>query len=241
MNHLILALKAYKSDVEIHKHSAYQIVFTEDHPFHTNCEGKQHENIFGFVIKPQVAHACQCSNSTLTIINVEPYSVFGKFLSGKFSEKNKAFFFYSQNEINLFFEMSKSNFTIHDLMNRKQDHKPPSIIDERINKIISFINENYTSNTFTIDDLSNLVFLSPSRLSTLFKQQTGSSISKYLLWIRLRNAIYSILTKNEHTLTDIAYENGFYDSSQMNKYMYEMFGISPSRLKKKSDLIQFLN
>jgi transcriptional regulator GlxA family with amidase domain len=74
----------------------------------------------------------------------------------------------------------------------------------------------------------------------LFKKQIGSSIGKYILWTRLKNAIFLILSDNEKSLTNIALESGFYDSSQMIKYMYQMFGISPSKLRQKSDLIQFL-
>jgi AraC-like DNA-binding protein len=84
------------------------------------------------------------------------------------------------------------------------------------------------------------VFLSSSRLAYLFKQQTGSSITKYLLWTRIKNAVYLILNSKDKSLTIIAQESGFYDSSQMIKYMHQMFGISPSKLRQKSDLIQFL-
>ncbi|WP_374756439.1 helix-turn-helix domain-containing protein [Dyadobacter flavalbus] len=83
-----------------------------------------------------------------------------------------------------------------------------------------------------------MVFLSPSRLASLFKQQTGSSLSKYLLWTRLRQAIYLTLSDKDRSLTDTAYDTGFYDLPQLNKYMYEMFGMPPKALKHNSDLIE---
>jgi AraC-like DNA-binding protein len=123
-------------------------------------------------------------------------------------------------------------------MNAHQIHQTPTAMDERVNKILAYIHKNYTSDKFTLDDLSGLVFLSPSRLAYLFKMQTGSSISKYLVWTRIRHAISLILTKKDHSMSRIAHASGFYDAPQMNKYMYEMFGITPSRLRQKSDLIQ---
>jgi len=63
-------------------------------------------------------------------------------------------------------------------------------------------------------------------------------LSKYLLWTRLRQVIYLALTDKDRSLTDIAYDTGFYDLPQLNKYMYEMFGMPPKALKYKSDLIQ---
>lgn len=238
MNPLILALEARKSDVEIHKHSAFQIVLTVDFPFSTICEGKSHNPIFGFVIKPQVGHACHAGISTVVILNIEPYSDFGKALASKFKPNENAVFFYSKKECCDFFGIPIDKFDVYALMNTHQNHKTPTVMDERVNKILSYIRENFNSDTFTLDDLSGLVFLSPSRLTYLFKLQTGSSISKYLVWTRLRNAISLILTKKDQSLSSIAHESGFYDAPQMNKYMSEMFGISPTRLKQKSDLIQ---
>lgn len=239
MNKLILALKAYKSDVEIHRHSAYQIVLTEDNPFYTNLENKKHQNIYGFVIKPQISHSCECSNSNLIIINVEAYSLLGEFISTKLGNTNSKVF--SDNlELKSFFNVSKNDFSINDLLISNQTNKENRETDVRIVKSITYINENFQSENFSIKDLANQVFLSPSRLADLFKQQIGSSITKYLLWTRLRKAIFLILSESDKTLTNISLESGFYDSSQMNKYMYQMFGIAPSKLRQKSDLIQFL-
>lgn len=68
--------------------------------------------------------------------------------------------------------------------------------------------------------------------------QIGSSVSKFLLWTRLRQAVYLSLSDKKRTLTDIAYDTGFYDLPQLNKYMYKMFGVPPKGLKQNSDLIQ---
>lgn len=239
MNDLILALRAYKSDVEIHKHSAYQIVLSEDEPFNTRCENKNHRNIFGFVIKPQIAHSCRCSNSNLVILNIEPYSTLGNNLSQKIGEKRKSVHFTSRQEISDFFHSHCGKLDISDFLHR-QTNSYPLRPDERVNNAIEYINKKFNSGKFTLDELSRNACLSASHLGFLFKKQTGSSIFKYLLWTRLRYAISQILTRNSKSLTEIAYESGFYDSSQMTRYMYEMFGISPSKLRQKSDIIQFL-
>lgn len=239
MTNLILTLRAYKSDVEIHKHSAYQIVLSEDEPFNTICENKNHINIYGFAIKPQIAHSCQCSKSNLVILNIEPYSTLGNTLLRKIGEDKRSVHFTSQQEISDFFHTHNSKSAIADFIHNNKNNLPLKS-DERVNKTIAFINENFNSDKFTLDELSGKIFLSASRLGFLFREQTGSSIFKYLLWTRLRYAISQILAGNNKSLTEIAYESGFYDSSQMTKYMYEMFGISPSRLRQKSDLIQFL-
>ncbi|MCO5260707.1 MAG: helix-turn-helix domain-containing protein [Crocinitomicaceae bacterium] len=232
-NKLILALRAEKSDVEIHKHSAYQIVLTENNPFHTTLENKKYQNIYGFVIKPQVAHSCECSNSNLIIINIEAYSFLGKYISEKLGDKNGDIF--SDNlDFKRFFNSTKNDFSIQNILNIDQSNTFIELIDVRIEKSIAYINENFKKNKFSTQDIANHIFLSHSRLATLFKKQIGSSIGKYILWTRLKNAIFLILSDNEKSLTNIALESGFYDSSQMIKYMYQMFGISPSKLRQKA-------
>lgn len=235
----ILALKAEKSNVDIHKHSAFQIVFTEDNPFLSKIENKEYNEIFGFAIKPQVAHSCVCSESNLIILNVEPYSFLGKFISVKLGQSNKAIFT-DNKELHQFFENIDIEFSLTSEINKIKSNQNNQIIDERVLNAITFINSHFRLENISTQDIAKQVFLSASRLATLFKQQIGSSISKYLLWTRLRNSIFLILTEKDKTLTKIAFESGFYDSSQMTKYMYQLFGISPSKLKQKSDLIQFL-
>jgi AraC-like DNA-binding protein len=105
-------------------------------------------------------------------------------------------------------------------------------------KIVNYIKANYFQSHITPQTFADLVFLSPSRLASLFKKQTGSSLSKYLLWTRLRQAVYITLSDRNKSLTDIAYDTGFYDLPQFNKYMYEMFGMPPKALKYSTDLIQ---
>lgn len=238
-NKLYLALKAEKSNVEIHKHSAFQIVITEDNHFHSTLEKEKHQNIFGFAIKPQVAHACECDQSNLIILNIEPYSILGKIVSEKLGNSNVVIF-NKKKDFLKFFESQNNEFSVQNFINHYQRNQTNPTIDERIHQSIAFINENFSINNISTPDIAKIVFLSPSRLADLFKQQIGSSISKYLLWTRLRNAIFQILLERNKSLTTIALECGFYDSSQLNKYMYQMFGISPSKLKQKSDLIQFL-
>jgi len=236
---LILGFKANKSNVEIHQHAAYQIVFTEDNPFQTTINNIQYDGIFGFIIKPKIAHSCICNQSILTVINVEPFSHLGKFLASKLG-KNDTFILESKQDLLFFFGIKQENISIQEILNSISVENEVKPIDGRILKSIFYIQENFKTEKFSILELAQFVCLSPSRLGSLFKQQIGSSITKYLLWTRLRNAIFLILSNADKSITEIAVESGFYDSAQMNKYMYQMFGIAPSKLRQKSDLIQFL-
>jgi AraC-like DNA-binding protein len=237
-NPFILSLKAYNLTVEIHHHSAYQIVLSNDTPFTSTINGHLCERIHGFLIKPQVPHFCTAEKGSLNVLNIEPYSNVGLELSSRFAADQDYIVFHSPTETNTFFQTDKDTFDIYTIIDALLSKLPIVHYDERIAKIVEYIKVNYFQQDITPKTFADIVFLSPSRLAALFKEQTGSSLSKYLLWTRLRQAIYLTLSEKDRSLTDIAYDTGFYDLPQMNKYMYEMFGMPPKALKHNSDLIQ---
>jgi AraC-like DNA-binding protein len=240
MDTFLLTIKTYNLDVEIHKHSAYQIVLSQDNPFTSTIGGTKEENIFGFLIKPHVSHLCKADKSVLNIINIEPYSTIGFELNQYFANNTDTIIFKTHNDINKQFQIDKTSFDISNIITSLINNQTNTFADDRVNKIIAYIQKNFFQQNITPQTFADFVFLSPSRLASLFKQQTGSSLSKYLLWTRLREAIYLSLADKNRTITDIAYDTGFYDLPQLNKYMYEMFGVPPKALKQNSDLIQVL-
>ncbi|MBO9683883.1 MAG: helix-turn-helix transcriptional regulator [Flavisolibacter sp.] len=237
-NPFILALKAYNLKVEIHHHSAYQVVLSNDTPFTSTINGHLCERIHGFLIKPQIRHFCVAEKGTLNVLNVEPYSNIGLELSGRFNKDQDYIVFNAPTETNTFFQTGKDTLDIYTIINALLSKLPEVHYDERVIKIVDYIKANYADQNITPQTFADIVFLSPSRLASLFKEQTGSSISKYLLWTRLRQVVYLALSEKDRSLTDIAYDTGFYDLPQLNKYMYEMFGMPPKALKQNSDLIQ---
>jgi AraC-like DNA-binding protein len=237
-NPFILALTARNLTVEIHQHAAYQIVLSNDAPFTSTINGQQCKDIHGFLIKPQVTHLCVAEKGTLSVLNVEPYSMVGLELASRFGSDQDFIVFTSRDELHQFFHIQAREFDVNTIINALLSNLSTVEYDERVTKMADYIRTNFFERDINPQTFADLVFLSPSRLASLFKEQTGSSLSKYLLWTRLRQAIYVTLSEKEKALTDIAYDTGFYDLPQLNKYMHEMFGMPPIALKHNSDLIQ---
>jgi AraC-like DNA-binding protein len=237
-NPFILALTARNLTVEIHQHSAYQIVLSNDAPFTSTINGNECKDLYGFLLKPQVTHLCVAEKGTLSVLNIEPYSNVGLELSGRFTEDQDYIVFKSRQEIHDFFQVKTEPFDINKIIEALLSKISITQYDERVTKMVDYIRTNFFERDINPQTFADLVFLSPSRLASLFKEQTGSSLSRYLLWTRLRQAIYVTLSEKEKSLTDIAYDTGFYDLPQLNKYMHEMFGMPPIALKHNSDLIQ---
>ncbi|HEX7643833.1 MAG TPA: helix-turn-helix domain-containing protein [Burkholderiaceae bacterium] len=78
--------------------------------------------------------------------------------------------------------------------------------------------------------LARLVHLSPSRFTHLFRQQTGMSVSRYLLWSRLLAAIDAVA--HGASTTAAAHQAGFADLAHMSRNFSGTFGVVPSELQK---------
>lgn len=78
--------------------------------------------------------------------------------------------------------------------------------------------------------LAQLVHLSASRFTHLFREQTGLSLSRYLLWSRLLNAIDCVA--QGANMTEAAHAAGFADLAHMSRSFRAVFGITPSELLK---------
>ncbi|XWW47378.1 AraC family transcriptional regulator [Fibrella sp. USSR17] len=244
MNPFILALMVRGQTVQIHQHAAYQVAVSLGAPFTSVIDGTVHNGITGFIIKPQVAHLCTVFEQTpLILINVEPYSRASLQLMSLFEPDQDIIVLPTPADVHRYFapflHPNSSEWPL-DIAHFLTNTRPNDQIDQRVQTIIRQIETHSGTNTLTPKVLADQVFLSPSRMAALFKQETGSSVSKYLLWTRLRQAIVRTLTDRTRHLTEIAYETGFYDQAQLNKYMYEMLGVSPRALKQNSDLIQVL-
>jgi AraC family transcriptional regulator len=79
--------------------------------------------------------------------------------------------------------------------------------------------------------LADEVALSPSRLGTLFRRDTGIPVRRYQLWLRLIDAIEA--HSDGTTLTEAAHYAGFSDSAHLSRTFRRMFGMPPSKLRSE--------
>lgn len=73
--------------------------------------------------------------------------------------------------------------------------------------------------------LARAVHRSPSRLAHRFRQTTGVSVRRYVLWCRLRIALDAALCGSN--LTEAAHRAGFADSAHLSRTFRSMFGVAP--------------
>lgn len=96
--------------------------------------------------------------------------------------------------------------------------------EERVEKIISYINGLETIEKTIVEDLSNQIYLSKSRLSHLFREQTGMTLHSYLAFEKLRKT-YKYFCEGMN-ITEACMLAGFGSSSHCASTCKRMFGIS---------------
>lgn len=85
----------------------------------------------------------------------------------------------------------------------------------RIEKICSYIEDNYPKN-IALEDIAELVNMSPSAASHFFKKHTNRTLSSYVIEIRVGHAS-RMLFETTRPINDIAYECGFGNISNFNR------------------------
>lgn len=231
----IQAFRVQGLDVEMHKHAAYQLVYAVDGVFDTVVGGVRHEDIAGFLIAPNVAHQCSVGGRVLMVLNVEPDSAPGRGVQEVLAGRSSVVF----EE----FEALQGGLGLPDDVPRAQAHPYVSsaldpetereVGDARVARAIATVRQRF-GQPLRSAQVAGEVGLSPSRFRAVFKQQVGSSFTKFLLWTRLRRAVDRVLSDESATLTDIAVDCGFYDLPQFNRYMAEMVGVPPSMLRARA-------
>lgn len=112
-----------------------------------------------------------------------------------------------------------------------EDYKSHSRDCERINKIIMFIEKNYTQK-ISLKDIGESVQMSPSSLSRFFLRKTECNLWDYLSNYRIDEAVRRMITLDEY-IFETCFAVGFNNISNFNRAFKKRLGISPSAYRKK--------
>jgi AraC family transcriptional regulator len=85
-----------------------------------------------------------------------------------------------------------------------------------------------------VPELARRTGLRQRELSARFRKETGLTIRRYVLWLRLKAAVASL--GERRTLTEAAHAAGFADAAHLSRTFVEMFGVVPSESVAASSL-----
>lgn len=110
---------------------------------------------------------------------------------------------------------------------------------ELVKKAVEYINANYMKD-ISLNTLSEYVYLSPSYLGRLFREQIGLTFSEYLIKVRMEKARELLLNTN-FKINDIASKCGYRNIQSFNKMFGKCFNCSPSEFRRKYAVSFFTN
>ena len=96
-------------------------------------------------------------------------------------------------------------------------------------KVIEYIKSNY-QNRISLEEIARITYMSRTYLSSLFKKETGYSISEYINNIRISRA-QNFLVESDLDIAEIARMCGFEDQSYFTKVFRRISGVTPKKYR----------
>lgn len=231
----------------MHSHYAIQIAFgpARGIRFRMN-EQEPWSEYDGVVIASRQPHTMDATHVPLNaVLFVEPERREGRALAERFAsagisgvpaellaEVGPALFAAWQEERNAAAVISAAHRVIRALTGGVE---PTVVSDERILRAVAYINSHLDA-PLTLEEVAEVVFLSPSRFRHLFVEETGTALRPYILWRRFVR-VWELLMAGQ-SLSSAAHSAGFADAAHLSRTSRKMFGFPPSALQFTGPLPQ---
>jgi AraC-like DNA-binding protein len=109
--------------------------------------------------------------------------------------------------------------------------KAPNKGENRIKKVLDYITDNYIED-ITLDDLSEVAFMTTNSFCRYFKSRTGKTVFQFIREFRINKACEMLINGNKG-ITDICFDSGFNSLSTFNRIFKSLKNISASEYKVK--------
>ncbi len=121
------------------------------------------------------------------------------------------------------------------LRNIKQTAFVSNDQDERITRLLSYINEHISEpQLLKVEQLAKTFLLSPTYLSEFFRKKVNMPLREYIIKAKLKLVEIRLL-HSDYTLTEIADELSFTDVSHLSKTFKRYAGMSIREFKKQGE------
>lgn len=103
-----------------------------------------------------------------------------------------------------------------------------------IRRIKSYVHA-HVSEDISLESLSEVVYLTPNYISTLFKRETGVSFKDYVLQVKIQKA-KDLLQSNKLKIHEIAQDVGYHSATYFSKVFRRETGLYPSEYRQEIGL-----
>lgn len=234
-----LAIGSAGGVVPSHAHHAIQITLGIDAAVRFRSgDDAEWRTMRGAMVRPDVTHSFDGTNSLLAMLFVDPESRDGRWLMDALREPittiPDARMDRIMDPLRRFHDspleaMDPTELVKFVVASLCAGAPPSRRLDPRVVRALEFIREAETPR-LSLEDVAETVFLSPSRFAHLFADSVGLPFRRYLLWRKLSRAMLAI--GRGATLSRAAHEGGFSDSAHLTRTFIQMWGTPPSVLMK---------
>jgi len=226
-------------ETEFHRHYAVQFIVSLNEPIRYRCRWEQPWlETEGLMVKSECHHQIGETRSRVAIIFVDPEDdrIFKRSNLGSGSEATMRFVCEPDAKKRLAAVLKRrcsadeAREVVDSFIRSFGETARTQSRDDRIARVCGYI-QRHIDQVPLLAVLADLVHLSPDRLMHVFKQETGVPIRRYILWTRLKKAVW--LARHGTSLTTAAHGAGFADSAHFSHVFRAMFGIPPSRIFKR--------
>lgn len=103
----------------------------------------------------------------------------------------------------------------------------------RLEKLIDYIGS-HLDEDLSLDQLSDIAFVSKFHLHRLFTALTGLPLQQYIRWLRLKRAAHQLVVNKDKSIIDIAMNAGFESHEAFSRAFKRACGVSPNEYRKNS-------
>lgn len=231
-----LLIRGATIDVAPHRHHALQIAVGLSGPFRFECGGMA-EMYDGVIVAPETEHRLDSLGRDVAVLLAEPELAASRMASERllggasFAPLPAG----DAERLRAFCQQPELPSPVQALALVAPDAPSPRALDPRIAALQEKLRA-LPEKRATLGELAAALGLSESRLTHLFRQETGVSLRRYLLWLRLGDAMARALSGT--SLTEAAHASGFSDSAHLSRTCREMFGINPQAVARHSRFVQ---
>lgn len=249
---------SYLTDEVSHSHQDVEILYVIEHEIQVLEEERYILKANDIVvINSGIRHALSCKKDTIVFRVLIPYRLLGVLSTDEmiFFQCNSALYV-SNNYVKLeklleclavrYLNLDRSDLSgltstlfqiLHELFeNFKVDKDKINLFSKRFfgdkaDRIMNYISLHYHE-PLSLPGIAAHFKLSETYLSRYFKQKTGKNYRDYLNEIRTQNAMQE-LCQTDHSITNIAIDNGFSTPSVFNRYFKSKYGKTPTAYRNE--------
>lgn len=229
-------------DAKKHSHFMLQLFLSLEGNMEILVSGKR-ISCKGILVNQNISHAFRAKKKLHLSVLIEPASGLAEQLNKKMKEKD--YLFLEGPEIDGLQKQAtemiedESLSCYHKFMERLYQYMDVDTsqkqYDERIRQLFWLL-DSCNCDDHRISAFAEKIALSPSRLSHLFREQTGVSLKSYILLHQMEKAFIELL--NGATITQAAMEAGFDSPSHFAATVKRMMGMPASLSLKDSRFLK---